>query len=211
MFFSPLPSSATRPPSAEQVADRLQQLYDETSTFVADFQQITTMQLRRARKKEASGTVIIKKPGFMRWDYRRPDVQVLLCDGQTLSLYTKKTGQMVTGSARQYLESDITYAFFTGKGSIIKDFKVLPPEDGPVTGDNLYRIRLIPKQPHPHVDVITVAVDKDSFVIRAMEILDRFGGRTVFLFNNIKRNIPIDDGRFQFTPPPGTEIITQQP
>jgi len=205
-------SAVAAPLTPIEVATRLQEIYDATTTLVADFHQITTVQLRRARKKEAYGTLSIKKPGRMRWDYRQPDRQVLVCDGNTLTLYTEKTKQMTTGDARRYLQSDITYAFFTGKGKITADFDVRAPLEGPVvTEEGLYRIRLIPKKPHPHVESITVVVDSTQFLPRAMDILDRFGGRTVFEFTNIQRNVAIADERFRFTPPPGTEIIRQEP
>ena len=200
-----------KPLAPAEIAARLQEVYDATSTLVADFHQITTIQMRRARKKQAYGTLYIKKPGLMRWDYREPDRQVLLCDGTTLTLYTAKTRQMTTGDARRYLQSDVTYAFFTGKGNILADFDARPPLEGPVADGDLYHIRLLPKKPHPHVESITVSVDAATFLPRALDILDRFGGRTLFEFSNIRRNVGIPAERFRFTPPPDTEIIRQKP
>ncbi len=201
----------TAPLAPADIAARLQQVYEATTTLQADFHQTTTVQMRRARKKEAYGTLSIKKPGLMRWDYREPEEQVLLCDGDSLLLYTAKTKQMTVGDARRYLQSDVTYAFFTGTGDLLADFDARSPIEGPTVGNGVYRVRLVPKKPHPHVESITVTLDATTFLPRVLDILDRFGGRTLFAFSNLQRNIPIPAARFRFTPPPGTEIIRQGP
>ncbi len=205
-------AAAQEPPlSPAGIAARLQQVYETTHTLQADFHQVTTVQMRRGRKKEAYGTLSIKKPGLMRWDYRDPDRQVLLCDGTTLLLYTAKTRQMTTGDARRYLQSDVTYAFFTGTGNLLQEFEARPPVEGPTAGEGSYHIRLVPRKPHPHVASISLTLDAATFLPRTLDILDRFGGRTLFEFSNLQRNIPIPAERFQFSPPPGTEIIRLEP
>ena len=143
----------------------------------------------------------------MRWDYTSPDPQVIICDGKTITIYLEKAKQMITGNAKDYLQSDVTYTFFTGTGDILRDFDVSAPSDGKIEEGDSYRITLTPKQPHPHVAMLTVTVDKKTSLVRELLIADHFGSLTRMTFSNLQLNKPYPEDFFHFTPPPGTEII----
>ncbi|MCK5340605.1 MAG: outer membrane lipoprotein carrier protein LolA [Desulfobulbaceae bacterium] len=191
-----------------EIAETLQQRYDATKTFSADFQQFTTMKLSR-RDRRGAGTVVIKKPDSMRWDYTSPDRQVIISDGKTLTMYFAKNTQMIVGPARQYLESDITYAFFTGTGNILRDFEVFPPDLGTRAMPGAHCIKLVPRKPHPQVDFLHVWVTAETFLIHRIMIVDQLGSVTDLLFSNITTDQEIPPDLFVFTPPPDTEIIEQ--
>ena len=69
------------------VASEIQKAYEKTATFRASFAQSSSLSGMRHRERKGSGTVVIKKPGFMRWDYITPSQQVLINDGEKFSLY----------------------------------------------------------------------------------------------------------------------------
>ena len=108
--------------SPSEMAARLQATYDKTTSFTADFAQTTSMKLSR-RSREGKGSMVIRKPGMMRWDYQQPDRQVLICDGEEMLMYFAGAEQMIVMPAQEYLQSDVTYAFFTGKGPQGRDYK----------------------------------------------------------------------------------------
>ena len=194
-------------PTPVEIAERLQKQYEEAKSFSADFSQKTTLQLGDGRTRQGAGSVVIQRPGEMRWDYTSPDPQVIICDGKTITIYLEKSKQLMIGDAREYLQSDITYAFFTGTGDILKDFIVTAPEDGQIESDGSYRITLTPKKPHPHVAKLTVTVDQKTFLIKELLIADHFGSLTRMTFSNLQLNRKYPDDFFHITPPPGTEII----
>lgn len=195
------------PPTPEEIAAGLQQQYEAAKSISADFNQQTTLQLGSSRTRKGAGSVVIQKPGKMRWDYTAPDPQVIICDGKTITIYLEKANQMIVGDAEDYLQSDVTYTFFTGTGDIIRDFNVTAPADEPFETERSYRIVLTPKQPHPHVATLTVTVDKKTSLLKELLIADHFGSLTTMTFSNMQFNIPYPDDYFSFTPPPGTEII----
>jgi len=194
-------------PTPAAIAARLQQEYENAKSFSADFRQETTLQLGRSRTRQGAGSVVIQRPGKMRWDYTAPDPQVIICDGKTITIYLEKAKQLIVGDAKEYLQSDITYSFFTGTGNLLRDFAVAVPEDGQIETDDSYRITLTPKQPHPHVAELTVTVDKKTFLIKELLIADHFGSITKMTFTNLQLNKHYPDAFFHITPPPGTEII----
>jgi len=196
-------------------AGRLQAAYEVTAGLVADFRQHTVMQLNR-RGKSGSGTVVFLKPGHMRWDYFAPDRQILISDGRTITMYFEKSMQMIVTAAREYLQSDVTYSFFSGSGNIMEDFTI-SAGDGTVddrAGTSL--IKLVPKKAHPQISRLYVWVADDTSLINRIRMVDHFDTVTDLFFDNIKRlsstdstGPVIDSKLFTFIPPPGTEIINQ--
>jgi outer membrane lipoprotein carrier protein len=206
MFLALLPGSGQCAPLTPlELAQKLQARYEETKTMTADFKQSTSVPMS-TRKRLGAGKVVISKPGRIRWDYRTPDKQVLISDGKKVFMYLADSAQMIVQPVSQYINSDVTYAFFVGTGNIARDFKVLPPER---QGDaNLKAIKLVPKTAHPQVDYLHVWID-ENFMVRRLEIVDHFGSITDLAFANISRNEPVAPETFVFTPPLGTEIIEQ--
>ncbi len=188
-----------------ELAQKLQARYEETKTMTADFKQSTSVPMS-TRKRLGAGKVVISKPGRIRWDYQAPDKQVLISDGKKVFMYLANSAQMIVQPVSQYINSDVTYAFFAGTGNIVRDFNVLSPER---QGDASMRaIKLVPKTAHPQVDYLHVWID-ENFMVRRLEIVDHFGSITDLAFSNIRRNEPVSPEVFVFTPPLGTEIIEQ--
>jgi len=207
IFFSAaVPAAAELAPVA--VAARLQQTYDRTTTLSADFKQLTSMPMQR-RERRGSGTMVLQKPGRIRWNYLTPDFQVLVSDGTTVSMYFAKNQQMMIMDATRYLASDVTYAFFVGNGKIVDDFDVLPPEAAPPLEGGTYCIKLVPKKNHPQLQYLHLWVDSDTWLVTRIQLVDQLNTVTDLSFANITTNRPVPAETFTFTPPPDTEIIQQ--
>lgn len=191
----------------QAVAQKIQETYAKTRTLRADFKQTTSSRMSE-RERQGAGTMILAKPGLMRWDYREPEEQVFVCDGQHISMYFAKEKQMMVSPAKDYLESDVTYSFFTGKGDIVRDFVVAGPEEEDLLEPNTtYQLKLTPKQPHAQIDFITLWVDRATFLLKRLKVTDKFGTVTDLIFSNVSTNEEAPDKIFKFTPPKGTEII----
>ena len=111
------------------IAKKLQTTYENAANIMAKFSQTTTMKFS-PRVRQGSGKMVFLKPGRMRWDYITPDSQVLISDGETISMYFEKSNQMIISDAKDYLQSDVTYSFFAGTGDILKDFDISGPDFG---------------------------------------------------------------------------------
>jgi len=148
----------------EEIAVKLQATYNTTQSLTADFKQSTYSQMS-SRKRNGAGTIILMKPGLMRWDYREPNRQVFVSDGKNISMFFAKENQLIITPAQQYLESDVTYSFFAGTGDILRDFHVSQPAEESLDMTNDYHIVVVPKKGHPQVDFINVWVDRSSFLL----------------------------------------------
>ncbi len=192
--------------SAEAIAKKLQETYEKTASFQADFTQSTSLQQSR-RQRNGEGSMVIAKPGLMRWDYRQPDQQVFICDGQTMSMYFAKAAQMMVMAAKEYLQSDVTYAFFLGTGDILRDFEPRLAKADYCCGE-APNLQLFPRVEHGQVEHLDVWLD-DRSLVRRLKIVDHFGSITELNFTNIRLNQKVDRNIFKFTPPSGTEIVKQ--
>ncbi|PIP44471.1 MAG: cell envelope biogenesis protein LolA [Deltaproteobacteria bacterium CG23_combo_of_CG06-09_8_20_14_all_60_8] len=198
-------SAWSAPLSLEEIANRLQKTYETTSSFSADFSQTTTLDFNQ-RQRQAHGVVVIEKGGRMRWDYQSPDKQVLVCDGRLFSMYVAKDQQMIVSDAKNYLESDITYAFLSGTGNIERDFAMEKHEGEEDTG-SAHHLRLTPRKAHPQVNYLDIWVNADTFLIERLKIVDHFGSMTDLAFTSMRVNVTHPADYFAYTPPPGTEVV----
>ncbi len=188
-----------------EVARRLQQTYDRTIAFRAEFTQVTTVPMSN-RRREGSGTVIFRKPHLMRWEYLRPDRQVLVSDGKRVRLYFAGSNQMMIRPVDEYLESDVTYAFFSGSGEIVRDFEVSEAL-AEFRHPDYHVIKLVPRTLHPQVDYLYLWVDREKFFMQRLEIIDQFGSATILAFARVEIDPVLPPDFHHFEPPPGTEII----
>ncbi len=220
------PCAAPAEESPEDAAGRLQNRYDKIHSLSFDFIQETSGQLTGRPKKGRGQAFFVKSvkqegeerlPGRMRWNYSDPDQQVLVSDGESFSMYFTSLKQMIVTPAES-LKQDMTYSFFTGSGNLLRDFTVLPPEQGSNITQGAQEqtavIKLLPRAKQSQVASIHLWITEES-LIRRIEILDHFDTLTVLNFSNIKVNtLSQDDASlmkhlFTFAPPEGTEIIHQ--
>jgi len=195
------------------IAHKLQNTYEKAANMVAEFNQTTSVKFS-GRVQKGSGSMIFLRPGRLRWDYITPDHQVLISDGESISMYFEKNNQMIISNARDYLQSDVTYSFFAGTGDILKDFNIAEP-DFENTSENSYLIKLIPKSTHPYVAYIHAWITAETFLLEHLQIVDHFDTVTDLFFKNVHIDSNSYGGReitknlFSFTPPANTEIIKQ--
>jgi outer membrane lipoprotein carrier protein len=199
----PVPTPDARPPAGD-VAVALQRKYDAIKDFSASFIQTYEGGVLR-RKASESGTVYVKKPGRMRWDYTSPEKKLFVSDGHTMFLYFPADKQVMKNPVPAQDEATSAVLFLMGKGDIVRDFNVKWAEGGT---ENTYRLRLDPRTRQTEYDWLEVAADRHTLQIMGLTAADAQGGRSSFSFSNFKENVGLADKMFEFTIPRGTEVIT---
>ena len=199
----PVQSARAQPPAAD-IASALQRRYDTIKDFSADFTQIYQGGALR-RKTTESGTVAIKKPGKMRWDYTTPEKKLFISDGQTIFMHFPADKQVMRNPVPEQDEATSAVLFLMGKGDIVRDFNIRYGEGG---GESTYVLRLDPRKRQAEYDWLQVTVDRETLQIRELAWGDDQGGRNSIAFSNFKENPGLADKLFQFTIPRGTEVIS---
>src|SRR4051812_29397965 len=82
----PAKVAAKSTPEGTALAGKVQKFYEKTDDFSSDFKQMFKYK-GSVRKVESAGTVQVKKPGFMRWDYTKPNPKLFVLDGKALYMF----------------------------------------------------------------------------------------------------------------------------
>ena len=189
---------AAQQQSAEALAQALQQQYDKVKDFKASFTQTTKGGVLRIQSKGGEGTVAVKKPGKMRWDYTKPEKQLIVSDGVRIYDYDPVTRELSVTQVPSDDQAPTATLFLSGKGNILRDFKV-SKVDSPVKGT--LALRLDPRKAESDYAYLVVAFDPSSYQIRGLTTHDDQNGETTIVFTDIKQNTNIPDKTFTVVEP----------
>lgn len=192
-------------PTAAEVLDRIQELYESTEDYQANFKQVYKNKLM-GKTKKSSGKVYIKRPGQMRWEYRKPNEKLFVSDGKTLWVYEAEAKQVY----KQDLgSSDLPTAmtFLMGKGDLKKDFKYKLIENEKAAKKGLIVIELVPKKPTTKYKKLLFMVDDQSFRVKRTIIVDQTGNTNSMRFEKVKTNQGLKSKKFKFKMPKGATLV----
>jgi outer membrane lipoprotein carrier protein len=192
-------------PSATETAQAVQQKYDKVRDFTADFTQLYEGGVLKKKSSE-KGTVQIKKPGRMRWEYTTPDKKTFVSDGRKVYSYIPADKQAIVTDVPAEDEATTAVLFLAGKGNLVRDFRVTYADGA---ADGTLALRLDPKQKQRDYDWLILAVDAKTMQIRSLTAADQQGGRSTFQFSNYRENTGPADSVFDFKIPKGTDVITR--
>ena len=205
---APVPQATASAESAAALAARLQARYDGIKDFTADFTQTYEGGVLR-RKTTESGTLLVKKPGRMRWEYKTPEEKLFVSDGRKLYAWVPADRQ-VTVSALPADDAPATpILFLLGRGQLTRDFTPSLSAVVPGAPADSVGVTLVPKTAVPDYDRLTLVVDRATLGLRMLIARDAQGGTSTFVFKNLKENVGLPDARFSFTIPKGADVVTQ--
>jgi outer membrane lipoprotein carrier protein len=190
---------------AAAVARGVDERYNRLKTLQANF----TETYRGAGIDRAeTGTLWLKKPGKMRWEYRSPKEKLFVSDGQAAWFYVPADRQVRKTEVRKLEDLRSPLAFLLGKTKLEKELQGLsfaPDQHLVETGDVV--LRGVPKSLENRVSQVLLEVTPGR-QIRRLVVEEVDGSTTEYEFRDIEENGPVTDGQFRFTPPPGVETVT---
>ncbi len=201
---SPSPASPNGAITADQVAQRIQEFYDRTTNFQADFTQVSINRLYG--QEQRSGRVIFRKPGRMRWNYAAPNNDVIVSNGTTLWAYQADERQAIQQTLTQS-QMPTALAFLTGVGRLTDSFRFRLLDANQFQYPNGYVLELRPTSPQPTYERIVFYVDRTTFQVARTVVIDAQGNRNQFTFTRPQVNVDVPDSTFNWTPPAGTSIV----
>jgi outer membrane lipoprotein carrier protein len=194
------------PPAAADLARNLQRKYEQVRDFSADFEHIYEGGVMRKKLTER-GTLLVKKPGMMRWAYTSPEKKVFVSDGRTLYSYVPADRQVIVSTVPPSDEASSPAMFLAGKGSIQRDFTPrIAAAEGLASSE--VALELVPRTRQNEYDWIVLVVDRTSLQIRRLVTADSQGGTSTFVFTKLRENVGLPDTAFAFTIPRGVDIVT---
>src|SRR5215469_46038 len=156
--------------------------------------------------RSESGTLLLKKPGRMRWNYDQPAGKVFVLDGKFAWFYTPGDSQAQRIPAKQLDDLRSPLRFLLGHTQLKKELDNLAvAPDG--TG---FLITGIPKGMQQRIKLLSLWVNA-SGVINRMKIEEIAGSITEFTFSSVEENIPTKDADFTFNAPEGVAVVNGLP
>lgn len=153
-----------------------------------------------------SGTLLLKKPGRMRWSYDQPKGKLFLLDGKFAWFYTPGDGQVQRLPAKQLDDLRSPLRFLLGHTQLKKELTNLT-----VTQDtHSIHIAGIPRGMEQRIQRLTLDVTQAG-AIQQMKMEETDGAITEFSFTNVEENTPTREADFVFTPPAGTVVVDAPP
>jgi outer membrane lipoprotein carrier protein len=194
------------PPSAQAFAAIIDHHYDSLHSLSVSFtQEYAGMGIERTE----SGTLLLKRPGKMRWTYSKPTGKLFILDGHYAYFYTPGQDEIPRVAANKLDDLRSPLAFLLGHAELAKQ----------LTGLKLERVGLspgtwmltgVPRGMEKRVSAMTIAA-RDDGTITMLRVEETDGAINTFRLSNEQADAPTPASAFQFTPPPGTHVIDGMP
>jgi outer membrane lipoprotein carrier protein len=190
--------------------DALNQFIKQTRSGRAQFTQVVTSPPKSgqvARSKTSSGSFEFQRPGKFRFDYRKPFVQTLVADGQTLWMHDVDLNQVTARNQAQVLGST-PVALLTAASdleALKTDFQFKAEADR----EGLQWVRATPKKSDGQIQSVLVglrAADK-GVELAVLDVQDALGQRSVLNFTAFELNPALPASAFVFKAPAGADVI----
>jgi outer membrane lipoprotein carrier protein len=186
----------------ENILAGIEMRYSGTG-FAARFNQRSIMKAMDLADT-ASGTMLVKRPGKMRWTYEEPEEQIIVTDGVDLWIYKPADNQVAVGQAPTF--------FADGKGaSFLSDMKLVREKftirlDASVP-DSHYVLNLTPHGTAIDIAAIYLTVAARTYDITRIVTYNAYGDENRIDLEQIEFKDTIEDDLFRFAIPEGADVL----
>ena len=205
LLLALLPALAANPaPDVHAIAQAVDNHYNHLRTLQAEF---TETYRGAGIERSESGSLWLKKPGKMRWEYRSPREKLFLSDGKDAWFYIPGDRQVRRTSVKKLDDLRSPLGFLLGKTRLEKELDGLSvaPDVAPQTpGDTV--LRGVPRAMADRINEVVLEVTPDYRIAR-IQFEEADGSVTEYRFSGQRENVEFADQRFRFNPPPGVEIV----
>jgi len=174
------------PAGAAALAREVQAYYERTKDLEARFVQTFTY-ASFGRSQTSRGTLRVKKPGKLRWDYLEPTPKTIVVNGSRLVQYEPDANQVYVDEHFDATALSAAVTFLLGKGSLEKEFALSSTGSG--------RLVLTPRQADGRVREVVLTVGEGGQVT-ATRVVDGSGNVNELTFEGLKRNVGLKDDLF---------------
>ena len=201
-------TSASPAADVHAVAQAVDERYNHLRSLQAEF---TEIYRGAGMERTESGTVWLKKPGKMRWEYRSPREKLFLSDGKDAWFYVPGERQVRRTAVKKLDDLRSPLAFLLGKTRLEKELQGLSfardpaPDVAPLTVGDVV-LRGVPKSLAERVSQVLLEITPEHWISRIL-IEEVDGSVTEYRFTNQRENLVLDDKRFRFAVPDGVEVI----
>ena len=200
----PVVVTATSGADIKTIAANVDNHYNHLRSLEAEF---TEVYRGSGMDRTESGTLWLKKPGKMRWEYRSPKEKLFVSNGKDAWFYVPDDRQARKESAKKLEDVRSPLAFLLGKTKLEKELQglSLAPDVQPLNAGDLV-LRGVPTALADQISEIVLEISAENRIVRLI-VQGVDGASTEYRFAEQKEDVAIADGRFDFKAPAGTEVV----
>lgn len=198
-----LPAQQPAPPSAKVIAARVDHHYNALHSLKVGFTQDYSGMGMNVKER---GTLLLKKPGRMRWDYAQPAGKLFLLDGHNGYFYAPGQSEAQKVPAKKLDDIRSPLSLLLGHTNLEKELTGLTMAE--VNGQ--YLLRGVPRGMENRVRVLEITAAADGAILR-MRIEETDGAVNSFVFQGEQPNAPAPDAAFVFHAPEGVNVVDGMP
>lgn len=172
---------------------------DSLNAMQAQFVQTTRDQHNNALQ-ELTGTLLVAKPGKMRWQTEPPYSQLVVSDNQSVWFYDEDLEQVTIRDMEQRIQETPALLLSGNTDEIKQNFDITYQSNGQFS-----RYSLAPKDSSQLFEKIEFQYYDNT--LESMRIYDATGQVTEIVFTEIDLAPQIDESTFQFKAPNGVDVI----
>ncbi len=187
--------------SADRVVAAVELRYNRLATMRSDFEQ--SLEYAGRRRMIEAGTLYLRRPGKMRWDYTQPQGKIAIGDGDMFRIYNPYTNQVRQVKLDETADLRAPLAFLLGRMRLKRQFRNLRIET--IEGESALVAE--GRTGREYFSRVEFAYDPDDFRLRRIAVYGRDDSINVFRFRNETLNPPLDLELFEFRSPQGAEIL----
>ena len=196
------PNAASQSAEAVDAPNPLENFLSGLNTFSAGFEQTLLNELGDELERSI-GTLYVERPGRFHWGYWEPFPQLIISDGRSLWIYDEDLEQVTIRDVSASIE-DSPAALLGGDVDVDAHYVVI--ESGEV--DGMRWLDLTPRDIESEYETVRLGFREGE--VAAMELFDNLGQKTRIDFQDVRRNPPLEDGLFEFSPPAGVDVIDER-
>jgi outer membrane lipoprotein carrier protein len=218
VLFWLLSAQVARAQDIHQLARAVDAHYNHLRSLQSDFTEIYRSDGRGdGAQRLESGTLWLKKPRKMRWEYRSPNEKLFISDGQAVWFYLPAQRQLRKTKLQKLDDLRSPLAFLLGKTKLENELRglskavdqsPLQPGDTVLRGipQSVVKQSVVAQSGAGPVSEVLLEITPSDQIVRIV-LAESDGATTEFRFAGWKENVEMSDGQFQFTPPPGVETV----
>src|SRR5205807_4094382 len=150
-----------------------------------------------------SGSLWMKKPGRMRWEYHQPRQKLFLTDSHTAYFYVSGDRQAKKTALKNLDDIRSPLRYLLGKTKLEKELIGLSlASDVAAISAGGVVLRGAPKGMQDRITSVLLEISPAHQITRIL-IQEVDGASTDFRFTNVEENVSVQENLFHFSPPPG--------
>ncbi len=186
--------------NVKEITQKMQDRYEMIDDATASFTKHVKLGFSDI-EQTYSGKILIKKPKMVRLESEN---ETIVTDGATVWMYSPVNKQVIIDKYKENQNSVSPENFLLNLPQSY--YATLLSESRDKNGATA-TIKLVPKDDRSFIKSVKIVLEEKTWDVRTISIDDVNDTETTYTISNLKLNTNIPDKTFQYTPPPGVEVV----